>query len=83
MYLAPDGPQAPTGPMTLYLPNVFRQSAVTNAPNRIVVDHNSVDLFNSIPDQYIQAAGQIHQLFRHASVGNNISNGLDCLMNKT
>jgi hypothetical protein len=75
--------QAPTGPTTVYLPNVFRQSTIAHAPNRIVIDHNSVDLFDSIPDQYIQAASQIHQLFRHASVGNNISNGLDCLMDKT
>jgi hypothetical protein len=48
----------------------------------IVIDHRSIASFDHIPDQYIQAAIQIDSLFRHASVGNNIHNGLDCLMNR-
>lgn len=49
--------------------------------NHIVIDHTSVDLFSEIPDDYIVAARQMRMLFRHASVGYNISRGLDCLWN--
>jgi hypothetical protein len=37
--------------------------------------------FDRIPDSYIEAASSIRFLFRHASVGANINDGLDCLMN--
>jgi len=47
----------------------------------IVADHTAVDEFDQIPRQWIEAASQISFLFRHASVGGNINDGLDCLMN--
>jgi hypothetical protein len=47
----------------------------------LIIDHNSVDLFSQIPDSYIVAAREMRMLFRHASVGYNISRGLDCLRN--
>jgi len=50
-------------------------------PDPFIIDHNSVDQFDQIPDHYIEAASNIPMLFRHASVGNNISNGLNCLQN--
>ncbi len=45
----------------------------------IVVDHTSVDLFDDIPEQYIQAAANLRMLFIDRSVGGNISDALDCL----
>ena len=76
-------PQFLTDNYALFMPIINRANSVPGSGGRIVIDHNSVDLFSYIPDQYIQAASQKHMLFRHASVGWNISEGLDCLMNKT
>lgn len=47
----------------------------------IAADHRAVDEFDQIPEQWIEAASQISFLFRHASVGSNIDDGLDCLEN--
>lgn len=47
----------------------------------LIADHTVVGQFYQIPDEYIEAAGQLSMLFRHASVGFNISSGLDCLQN--
>jgi len=52
-----------------------------NSNKIIIIDHTSVELFEKIPDEYIHAASQVSLLFRHASVGNNIHQGLGCLMN--
>lgn len=48
-------------------------------PGNIIVDHHSVDLFDQIPEQYLEAAEKISMIFIDQSVGNNISDGLDCL----
>lgn len=45
----------------------------------IVVDHNSVEMFEQIPEQYIQAAATLDMLFMDRSVGGNINDGLTCL----
>jgi hypothetical protein len=45
------------------------------------VDHRSIAQFSQIPASYIQAASGLRLLFRHASVGNNLSQALDCLGN--
>ena len=45
----------------------------------IVVDHHSVVLFDSIPQQYKDAAAQLHMLFMDRSVGGNIDEYLSCL----
>ena len=75
-----DDPQTPTITYSVYFPTVHRNPPL-NTVNRIVIDHNSINQFALIPNQYITAASQIRQLFRHASVGFNINQGLDCLMN--
>ena len=49
--------------------------------NAIIVDHQSVDLFEQIPESYLLAARNYSVLHRHASVGWFISFGLDCLNN--
>ncbi len=79
-----DVPQACTPPnCTLYLPLVQNGNAAPPPPpgGEIIINHTSVALFDRIPARYITAASQLHVLFRHASVGDNISDGLDCLMN--
>ena len=45
-----------------------------------VVDHQAIAQFHDIPDDYIAAAAELTVMFRHASVGDNISIGLNCLM---
>lgn len=45
----------------------------------IVVDHTSVDDFERIPEEYIQAAASLHMVYIDASVGKNIDDALDCL----
>lgn len=47
----------------------------------IVINHDSVLLFDEIPQEYIVAASKLNWLHRHASVGVNIRFGLDCLSN--
>ncbi len=49
--------------------------------NAIIIDHTAVNRFDAIPDDYIRKASQLSILFRHASVGANIDDGLNCLMN--
>jgi hypothetical protein len=56
-------------------------SATMAIRSDIVIDHTSIEEFDAIPDEYIQKASQLTMLFRHASVGSNINDGLDCLMN--
>ncbi len=47
----------------------------------IVIDHNSVALFDQIPDEFITRAREMKMLFVDQSVGVNISEGLSCLAN--
>lgn len=70
-----------TATSTMATPEATTSPANGNSQAQLVIDHTSVDLFNSIPDEYIQQAAALHLLHRHASVGKNISDGLDCLMN--
>jgi len=55
----------------------IRTVAQTAQP--IVVDHNSVALFDQIPEEYIQAAQNMKAMFVDRSVGWNISEYLTCL----
>lgn len=45
----------------------------------MVVDRNSVALFERIPDQYLAAARALRMVYVDASVGQNINEGLECL----
>jgi hypothetical protein len=47
----------------------------------IIVDHEMLAAFDEIPAGALAAAGELRLLFRHASVGENINNGLNCLQN--
>lgn len=48
-------------------------------PEAIVVDHTSVELFDQIPDEYVEAAAALRMLYIDRSVGQNIHEALDCL----
>lgn len=50
-------------------------------PPALVIDHRSIADFERIPDEYIAKAAQLRLLYRGASVGYNIGEGLDCLAN--
>lgn len=45
----------------------------------IVVDHTSLNLFDQIPDVYLQRARNLSIYFSDRSVGQNISDSLNCL----
>lgn len=66
--------RTPTRPLTA------TPAATLPAPGgAIIVDHNSVALFDQIPVEYLTAARNLSLLFVDRSVGANISDGLTCL----
>jgi len=74
--------QPPATATPTRMPATPRPSATpTRAPQSgsIVVDHNSVALFDRIPEQYLTAARNLPMMYMDQSVGMNISQGLDCL----
>jgi len=63
------------------IPTNNARSAIINVNAQrqaIIIDHNCVDLA-AIPQQYVQPAASLRMLLRHASVGQGIIWGLDCL----
>jgi hypothetical protein len=54
----------------------------TNVPvgSGIIVDHNSIALFDQIPEEYINAAREIPMMFSDRSVGSNMNDALNCLV---
>lgn len=74
---SPTATHTPTPPTPTLSPTVVTSEA---SGEYLVIDHTSIELFDKIPDEYIEAASKLSMLFRHASVGWNISIGLDCLM---
>ncbi len=60
-------------------PNSEFQSYALTVNEPIIIDHTSVELFDRIPDSYIQEASQLKMLFMDRSVGSNINDGLNCL----
>jgi hypothetical protein len=47
--------------------------------SNVVVDHTAIEKFSLIPDQTIAKAALLRVMFRHASVGENIRYGLECI----
>ena len=79
---APDTPpDTPGDPDADVVPDVVPDIVDTLPPpdGAIIIDHNSVALFDSIPDTFIGQAAALTSLFLHASVGGTINTGLDCL----
>lgn len=57
---------------------IYVDPAQSAAAAAIIIDHNCVDL-SVIPDSYLPKAAALRMLMRHASVGDGINWGLDCL----
>ena len=49
----------------------------------VVVDHTNLSLYDRIPPRFVQAASELRLVFVNLSVGQNISEGLDCIAGKT
>ncbi|MFZ6019937.1 MAG: hypothetical protein ACOYXO_10055 [Chloroflexota bacterium] len=78
---------------TVFLPMVRRSSTTTTPtptptprptiiPNPQlgnIIDHTTLPLYDQIPPEYLRAAEQIRFYYFDRSVGQNISEGLDCL----
>ncbi|KKQ25364.1 MAG: hypothetical protein US39_C0008G0027 [Microgenomates group bacterium GW2011_GWC1_37_12b] len=58
--------------------SVVTQDVLQASQQPIVVDHNSVNLFEQIPDQYLSAARNLRVMFSDRSVGQNIHEYLNC-----
>lgn len=73
-----------TPPMPI--PTASATAVVTTTPppdGAIIVNHHAVDLFDHIPEQYLQAAANLRMHYIDRSVGGNINDGLDCLTNSS
>ena len=75
---------APT-PTPTRMPGATPQPTPVIPPNStaIIINHNSVALFNRIPDRYLQTARSLRLLFSDRSVGQNVNEALDCLAAST
>lgn len=60
-------------------PNESKEVLQATNTRAIIVDHNSVALFEQIPQSYLEAAGNVRVMFSDRSVGQNINEYLDCL----
>lgn len=65
-----------TSPLTSPVPTKITYARSGKA---IIVDHNSVRLFEQIPAEYLQAARDLKIMFADRSVGQNVNEALDCL----
>lgn len=54
-------------------------SYVSLQSNPVIIDHNCVQKFETIPDNILTTLAKMRVMFRHASVGTTINNALDCL----
>ncbi len=63
---------------TIALALLFVASVSGSEIDPIIIDHNCVDVF-AVPQSYILPASSLRVLMRHASVGQGIIWGLDCL----
>ncbi|MCX7976399.1 MAG: hypothetical protein N2646_04930 [Bellilinea sp.] len=81
---------AQSGGSTIFLPLVQRGNPTSPTPTPRptiipnpqlgnIIDHTSLPLYDQIPPEYLRAAEQIRFYYFDRSVGQNISEGLDCL----
>lgn len=88
--LPPGGTAQVTCPNALTAVATSSSSTLSCAPDvipptsiDIVVNHTSIALFDRIPASYLAAARNLKLMMRIASVGDNISFGLNCLRDNT
>ncbi|MDD2823348.1 MAG: PQQ-binding-like beta-propeller repeat protein [Candidatus Daviesbacteria bacterium] len=51
----------------------------TVSSTKFIINHQNVTSFNNLPDTVITQASALRMMFRHASVGSNINDGLNAL----
>lgn len=56
---------------------VGRSNLLAQTP--LIIDHTAVEKFKSLDENTLSTASSLRLVFRHASVGTTINNGLDCL----
>lgn len=77
-------PQSEADTQMVFLPFVLKLNSISPTPppppsHPRIINHNSVALFERIPERYLTAARNLRMVFSDRSVGQNISEGLDCL----
>ncbi len=86
--------RAQSGGNTIFLPLVQRSNPTSPTPTPRptiipnpqlgnIIDHTSLPLYDQIPPEYLRAAEQIRFYYFDRSVGQNISEGLDCLASES
>ncbi len=81
-------------PYTVFLPMVGRSNTTSPTPTPRptiipnpqlgnIIDHTTLPLYDQIPPEYLRAAERIRFYYFDRSVGQNISEGLDCLASST
>ena len=77
---SPTSPAASATPVQLPSPTPAQPASQAGSTSQaIIVDRHSVELFEQIPDEYLQAARELRMVYADRSVGFNIDQGLDCL----
>lgn len=66
--------------IVLAFPTAMRGITGRSAAPALIVDHTALALFERIPAEFVERARNLRLLFRTASVGHNMSQGLDCLV---
>jgi len=63
----------------LFIISLFINASFSYTFSQIIINRNSVSLFDSIPEQYKNAASNLRMMFMDRSVGANIFEGITCL----
>lgn len=64
---------------TCSIQTAFGQNLIIRPARAVLADHTVISLFDSLPDSIVSKAAAITLMFRHASVGTTINDGLNCL----
>lgn len=80
---SPAAPNPTAAPQISAVPTATRlptTGAENSSPTQgIIIDYQALEQFDQLPDDVIAQAAALRVMYRHASVGENISLGLDCL----
>jgi len=63
----------------IYLFVIFIPQFLFGQNEALIIDHTKVQEFINLNEESLPSAAELRLMFRHASVGNTINNGLDCV----
>ncbi|HMQ07612.1 MAG TPA: T9SS type A sorting domain-containing protein [Saprospiraceae bacterium] len=69
--------------IVLITTTLFLNVDIASSQKATIVDHNSLHLFDQIPEEYLEAARNLKMVWINRSVGGNIDQGLDCFSSST